>query len=650
MSIAAWVAVLVASMSAPLPAPCLKTVFGPAMAVSEGLPTGNGRLTVATDAHGAIRALRWPGPSYCNHAGGEGLYWVVRVGDAVYRLGDGTIPYEESYEAPDSNTIQGEWTDSRSSLAFRQTVAVHPERDTALVRLEVSGAEGPVRIFWRAGLNPAAGPIPELPFTNWPEGGPRGFAAFTPDEGGTVFHFRPSEQSTAAWKSARALVRRPASEDWASFGTGTWAAYASWNHVAGYQCGREDSLSAAAGQVVRGNLAGQPAAMGRCDSAIEVEPVPVAAGVEASVLLAFGDSHDEARGALRQGLDSGSPALLLDARDYWEAWVRQTRHPEAAGPQALALYDRSLLYLALALDRDSGAAAGRPASYADVDSLHWTRHSAWVVYALDLAGLTESAEALITFQNGLVRRESLPGRPAGSLPAAAFGNGVEGVPHAILDVEAAAWHVAAVQRHAGFLKGARQFLFCQSAWEGVSAAGAFVAAWVDPRTGAPLHSFDAKTCRDARHPRLELCHYMGIGAAVGIGRMADLELPFGLATRLDKLDIALRFRQSGDNATWRGPILPFWREPIERNWRERSGGAPFPSWDAAMADQLREFEAADPVTRAGILADAALNWRAQPDKLAELRPLLGATLAELRPDVLQCAFNIVAANLIYEEP
>lgn len=648
MTFAAWAAILMAALGAP--SPCLQTLFGPAVAVSQGLPTGNGRLTIATDAHGAIRACRWPGPSYCNHAGGDGLYWIVRVGGTAYRLGDGALPYEQSYEAPDSNLIQGEWRCPHSTMTCRQTLAVHPEQDILLVRLEISGVEGPPRVFWRAGLHPAAGPIPELPFTNWPAWGPRGFAAFTPDEGATMVHFRPAAQSAEAWGNAKALVRRPDSEDWASLGEGTWATYASGNRVTGYQCGEEDSLSAAAGQAARGDLAGQPAAVGRCDSAIEVDPVPMEGGFEASVMVAFGNTLEEARQTLAHGLEAGSAALLLDARDYWAAWIRQARRPEAAGPQALAGYDRSLLCLALALDRDSGAAARRPASYADADSLHWTRDAAWMAYALDLAGVTEPAEALMVFQNGLVRRESQPGRPAGSLPAAAFGNGAEGVPRAILDVEAAAWHLAAMRRHADFLKGARQFLFCQSVWPGISAAGTFLAGWTDPRTGAPLHSFDAEACRDARHPRLELGYYMGLDATVSLGRMAGLELPFGLASRYDKLDIALRFRQTGENAAWRGPILPFWREGIERNWRERSGGAPLPSWDVAMADQLREFEAADPVTRAGILADAALTWRAQPDKLAELRPLLGATLSELRPDALQCALNIVAANLIYQGP
>jgi len=229
----------------------------------------------------------------------------------------------------------------------------------------------------------------------------------------------------------------------------------------------------------------------------------------------------------------------------------------------------------------------------------------WTTWAFDLMGMNDAAMRHLAFLGGLVRQEERPECPKGSLPFAAYANGVDAAPAAMLDAQAAASFLWAVAKHAERLSDTERAQFVGERWKTVEMASGFLVNWADPATRLPLPSFRVERLRDGRDDDLLVSAYIGMQSATRLAKWAAVDKPDWRVRQTD-LESLARYRLLDDQNRWK-PADPL------RYWASGLVPRESPAWDEAVTAALKALDTVD--------ADEL------PDRLVAL-----ATLTKTRPD------------------
>jgi hypothetical protein len=547
--------------------------------------SGNGGLTVGVNPHGRITSCRWPSPGYSGQlsyrtsgvdspalgaAPWHGAMWAIRSSDHLFWLtGTRAQGVEQRYAGNAVPVIETRGMAGEGGPAFTQTLFVHPTLDVLAVRIEVESPEPP-KLYWFQNFSPCTRRLPELPLGDWLLDSLNDFAVFAAPGGNTICHFRPKDPGADDWAKARDLAAQAAAPAaWEVFNEGVWIATASPNPVRGFQCGVDGEADSAWAGIESGHLAGRRAAVGACQSALDIEPAAVdgqPGTYAATVWLAFGANRPAVEGLLAQAREKGFDTLRRETEAYWNTWFKATDVSAAAR--------EALLTIALATDRSTGAVVRAPISQPPL-ALVSAQDAAWITVALDEAGHHDAADRLTRFVGGALRAQSRRSMPAGSLPAALYADGTPAASHVLLEADAGAWWVSTVWRHAGFLDAASRLDYLRALWEPVTRATDFFGGWAAPGSDEPLPSFQPERLRDARSITLLLGLFMGFESALRIAREIDQNADPEWQVRQRELDSLLRFRIRDQRTPW--PLDPLFPE-----WLRHIIGESHPVWAARV--------------------------------------------------------------------
>ena len=653
----------------------LEQLFGPA---DISAATGNGGLTVCVNPYGRISGCRWPSPSYhdqldyqtCNGSDSSryltreapdlgvkpwhGVMWGLRVdGETRWLTG---LPWvaTQRYVDPTTPSVETVLRWPGSDLTATQTVFVHPKLDLLIAQVTVQGCRETPTVFWYANFAPCTRLIPELPLADWAFDPLNDFAVFADETGTAVYHFRPRQPGAATWAQAERWASEGAlGRGAASFGEGVWIGYRGAQSVAELQCGTVGSIDSAFRQATEGRLQGDTAAVGQCSACLALIPEQQGESYRATVYVAFGAKRGAVDATLRYAGATGYADLARETRAFWERRVAPATLPASDDERLLDMCRRCLVTIMLAMDRSTGAIVRCPSTQPPL-ALDWPRHGFWTTLALDMAGYRALAEQHTRFYCEAVRRKSARGKPRGSLPSACYANHAEGLPHVVLESQAAAWMLAAFWRHALFLDVEARRAYLESIWDTAELAAEFLVSWADSRTGAPLHSFHADRLRDARSIQLLLDTHMGVDSALSIAGALGRTYPPAWRERRSQLEALVKF--DCISGQWElGEPIPFGLAEVAATVMPVSKHVE-DEWLAALSER-RGYRAA----RA--LCDIALAWRGKPDKLSQLQPLLIPVLdralrnglqtgheetnTPVFPDALTAALAYIAAMVAY---
>ncbi len=627
----------------------------PAPVDATGAPLigGNGGLTVAVDASGRIVVCRWPGPGDANQirrtsyestdGRGCGLAWGIPLPERVLWLGADPQKVTQHYADDAPAIIETKFKLPGTTVAVSQRVFVCPERDVLVAHLVLRNAGKIERVYWSADISPCTRKVPEWPAMNDAFSSLNGFAAYTPDLGKTMIHFRPRNPGSEDWSKAEDLARSTAdrvASEWSSFGEGVWIAYGSPNEVIGFQCGANETGATASAQAGTQDLAGSTSSVGPCDSALALKPKRTGPNATATIIVAFGKDYGTAVGNLNAALERGYGKLAADTDAYWEKRLSAASMPQVDDASLLGVCKRDLLTLLQCMDRRSGAVIRWPAG-SSWSTLDWVRDGAWTTLALDMAGYADLAERHTLFYSGAFRKDGKLGKPYGSLPAALYADGAEGAPHVVLDADAVAWTLGSFWRHASLLEDPARRSYLIKMWDRLTCAADFLVAWTDGRTRQPLYSFDYAACRDGSSPGRLLATYMGMDGALRIAETIGNPPPEEWKRRKRDLDALIRFQCVDKAGMWKSEsVLPFWQPEVTKT--------ELPPWENVIERRLNEAERSDSIS-ISTLCDAALAWQDRPDKLARLKPHFTGFTIPL-PDAVGAAQHFVAASLVYAPP
>jgi len=584
--------------------------------------TGNGGLTVGCDGYGQVTTCTWPSPGFYEqlsrpvHAlGGSrgtqiargGLRWGIQTGERTCWLSGEPWQATTSYPREDSVVLVTTATCSEPAMTATQTLFVHPERDLLVVRLEVEGLSETPTVVWHADFSPCTRLVPELAFADWLLVGLNDFAAFADAREGVIYHFRPERPGSADWDRAANLAARDApTEDWARFSDGVWIGYTTPDRVEEMQCRSTDDGTPAQASSDISLQGADMGAVGQCDSAISIIPEKGDKTFTATVFAAFGRNQAEVKDGLAFAKGQGYEQLLDSCRSYWHEWLKTTSAPATGHEPLDALANRSLLALALATDRMSGATVsspGAPSSFA----LDWPRDGVWVTLAWDFAGRHDLAENHISFYLRALRTHSARGKPSGSLPVACYADQRDGLPHLLLDLEAPAWLLWSIWKHGTFLESESRSAFWRKVWDEVVLCADFLAAWADARTGAPLPAFDPTVLRDSQSANTAMASYLGVDSALRIARALGAPEPESWRSRKSDLDAWIRFGYLHNRDAWRqNDMLTFRLTGILRHEKE--------FWESVADYALADLTARHGAPDAGALCAVAAISQDYPAK------------------------------------
>lgn len=604
--------------------------------------SANGFLTVGVDEGGRARVCRWPSAGYYDHirpnASGEGLGWILRMGDATLRLDEGTWERSSKYADVDSTVCQLQAALTGTPVRATLTTFVHARKDILVSRLVVEGVDTPPVFYWVAGLSPRTQLIPELPFLGELSSMGGGFAVFTPDKGKTMFHFRPMAPGIADWARVEELVPAPAlRSSLAEFGKGVWIGSQMLDEVREFECGQEKGSPLSAREWPPQVLDENEAAPGPGYSVQMVAPNSEKGSFMATAVVAFGEDVSQAETALAYGRERGYDVLLDETRDCWRDRLALATMPTGANAALANACKRDLLTLLQSMDVRTGGIVRAPVgrSWQAVDR---PRAGAWITLALDVAGYGDLADSHTWFYARRLRGNDARGAPAGSLPAALYVNGREALPPIVLESDAVAWMLAAIWRHACLLDEQPRSTYLENQWKSVEQAATFLSDWADTLTREPLPSFSAKKWRDAASTDSLLASFMGMDSALRIAGALKKQIPDEWKNRKLDLDILLRFHCVAEGGRWKADaILPF--------WVCESGEAGLPSWEAVFDASLASVPGDVDAEFLETFCGAAMYWQDRPEKIGQLRLLLDGIQIPFSPDTFLAALHYLGVLL-----
>ncbi|HOZ48641.1 MAG TPA: hypothetical protein PK468_18675 [Candidatus Hydrogenedentes bacterium] len=640
----------------------LERLWGPADATAA---VANGSLAVCVNGTGRLTACHWPSPGYYNQISyrtvsseapllgveaHHGAMWGLRAdGKTSWVTAPPWTARQFSFRAGEVDT-ECRWPDS--DRVVLQRTLVHTDRDILATHIAVKMDGEPAPLIWYADFSPCTRVIPELPVADWLLDAWNDFAAFADGDRPTIYHFRPRDPGSVAWRQAEEWAATGAMGAHASeLGSGVWIGITSDTAVVGLQCGTTDGPDSAFEQAARGVLGGRGAAVGRCNSALMIEPHVEEDAYSASIYVAFGASRAEVDSALEHAVTGGFESMAVGNTVRWWARLAPAALPAMRDPELADLCRRCLIAILGNVDRRSGAIVRAPISQPPL-ALDWPRHGFWIDLALDLAGYHDLVERHTLFYARLLRSRDAPGKPAGSVPAAAYSNGVEALPHMALEPDAVAWILNACWRHARFLESEERQRYLNQMWDPIRQGADFLVSWVDSRSGGPLPAFRPDALRDDSDVSLLLATFLGVDAALRVASEPDRPAPAAWRDRRRELKALILIQCIGQDGRWigEGPV-PFGLEEIAAAVAPPEPGVE-EGWVARLADRRGvEFLQA--------LCELAVAWRGDPGKLARLKPFLRMELPSalarlslgrdaprnpvLAPDALAAAFGYITA-------
>lgn len=539
---------MAAFATGPMP---LDTLFGPSDVTAIA---GNGALTVGINDFGRLALLRWPSPGYSNQISysardaalpskgiprEHGAMWAVRTGGQTLWL---TGPPWKTLEAPggvDDPVLTVRATTPGGEITATQSILVVPGADIVALHLSVTGLSTPPSVYWYQNITPCTRIIPEWPVADWAFPAANDFAAFI-DKHGRIVHFRPERPTASDWDQAERLAEADSLPgEWMSFSPGVYAVTASPQGFLQATCsptGRGDAWN----QVDAGTLMDRRGAWGQCQSAAAVSLARAGDAYETTVLIAFGQDYAGATETLDRFLDRPFALLAAEMRHHWQEWLDTMRLPAPLGSRERALAQRALLTIGMCRDRTTGSVVRSPETQPP-RCLGWPRNGVWISEAFTAAGRDDLARALTAFHAATQRLDATEVRAYGSLPAASYANGVEGVPHLVQDIDATAWFLWEIARRAlGDEPGLRAD-FWRELHPAVTSAADFLVRWTDARSSRPLHAFSPALMRDAQTTDNLVAVYLGMSAAIAIAEGTGLEVPGEWRERRGELRTLVEF-------------------------------------------------------------------------------------------------------------
>ncbi len=621
----------------------METWYGPADAT---VSLGNGRLSVALNGFGRITAAQWPRPGWRDHidyftvasdAGPRslspdmGAMWAMRPGiKSAWLTGAPWRLRNQAYIYPTDAIVETRCA-LRHGTESLQTAFVHHSMDLLVLQVALEKMAARPRLFWFQNFAPCSRTLPELPIAGWALDGANDFAVFWDGPRRRLLHFRPTRPSLAMCARAKGLAEKNAPADaWAALanesrtGDGSvWIGTASPNEVLAWQCGQSGNESSPYAQVSRGALAGDAAAAGQVEAALELRAEEVADRYVATIFVAFGAAPHAVHAILDEALGAGVGAMRAGTIRHWESWYKD-RPGTPWVAQEGGLQRQALLSIKRSTDRESGAIVRAPVVQPPL-GLAWPRAGAWLSLALDMAGFREMAEKNSLFYARHYRREDEPRTPAGSFPVALNANGDEAAPRFLLDSGATAWALSMFWRHAAFVEaGAARRAYLEAVWPAVRAGGAFLATWRYAPTGEPFPAYDASALRDLQNLTQLVETHMGLAAALRIARALAREQPAAWTQAYEAMEAHIRFRfvNNPDAGLVLDPLLSYWLRGVTADspiWEASSG-----SGGEAVALQASPFPA---------ILEGKAGQLPFPDSLEAALTYIAATLKVYSPEV-----------------
>lgn len=609
---------------------------------------GNGKLTVAVDAKGNTLAIQWPAPTGPNQMGPSsdsvprGIDWGVRTDGVTTWLRDDAW----QVDAPSRRDAHGIVTArlAHGDLRATWTQFVSPSSDVLVVQLALEAAPKDAQVCWHANLDPATRSLPEWPWLADIAPARRDFALFAAQQGDALVHFRPDAPASYDWIDAERIRDDGGSfEKWDAFGEGAWLAYAPSNPVP-FACGVASDENAPWQQAAQGALRDTPCAVGDgAASAILLPDTPGSA--QWTVFIAFAKNGNDVLETVRAARTKGFQALRDETRSYWDArtaaWALD-RFPDGPLRDVCA---RGLSTLSIATGQETAAIARAPVDRPPL-AMDIVRHGVWATIALDLAGEHELADRHTQFYAGAVRQKARPAAPTGSIPMALLSDGTEALPHVCLDVEAIGWLLWSIHEHQSLLADTPRRVYLDRMWESTDLAASFLTQWFrDPFT-TPPYSFNPQALRDTPSADLAISAYAGLSSAIEIAEFLNIPRPDWKA-RLGEEEDLVRSYATGDDGTW----LP--NAPLSLGLTGLVSGND-PAWAARMDDALHRIDTMTTPEAVKTLCFAALAWRASPESLARLQPLVEPVFQrvcnEFPADSYYASLAFIAARLAFGSP
>ncbi|MBI2433908.1 MAG: hypothetical protein HYV26_13660 [Candidatus Hydrogenedentes bacterium] len=557
--------------------------------------SGNGRLTLQFDAQGGLVACRWPSPGHPNQLGranvpasqiepvelpgaaGWGVLEASAGAPAKIRWLSGSSRGQTWETAQRNGVVQTRGTFGQLSCEI--TTFAHPQVDLLVSHVRITGAPAPPVLVWYQNFSPCTRLLPEIPLAEETLTGLNDYAAFVGINGRLV-QFRPKAPGRGDWERAEDLIHTASSEkDWMRLGEGVWIA-STTSARRGAFCGFEDSEQNALFQM--SSPSAIAAAVGRVDSAFRVAGVEHEGSFEATVFSGFGSDLQAAKVALNYGEVRGFRSLITETETYRRGGLAASPAP-AGTPEHE--WSEALLCLAAATSADTGAIVERPFA-APPNTWVVPRTAAWATLAYDWAGRSDAAGASVKFLLEAAKT-AWSHLPRGAVPAALLASGQPALPGTLVDVQATAWTLAALQRHSQFLEPpARQQFFNQIEGPAMQ-AGDVLASWIHGGTGDLLPAFDMELLRDAVTQEHRLAAWMGLESAHRLLQSQSKTAPETWTQRQRELETQLRFQVLHGTAPWNvDPLLFAWIEaafPEQRRvWgpvreAEEAATAPLPA-------------------------------------------------------------------------
>jgi GH15 family glucan-1,4-alpha-glucosidase len=333
------------------------------------IPLGNGRLLVAFDRNYAMRDLYYPHVGLENHLMGRPCRIGVRTDAGFSWVGSPGWSVRLAYEQ-DALVSDVKLENEAAGLAISVSDAVEFERPLLVRRFRVKNREDKarqVRVYFH-----------------------HDFEIMESDAGNTA-HFDPRLRGIIHYKRRRYFLLN--------------VVEGGEHGVAEYSTSRKRKLADGDGDPFgeNGRLDQNAIAHGAVDSVIAVT-VDLDPGAEQEfwTFLIAGDRYQDVAADQAFLLSDGCASVVARSRAVSQAWCRKdTARLEGLGPEAAALFRRSLLVLGTQCDHDGGILAANDTDIMgfarDTYSYVWPRDGALVARALDLAGHARTARRFYWF-------------------------------------------------------------------------------------------------------------------------------------------------------------------------------------------------------------------------------------------------------------
>ncbi len=414
---------------------------------------GNGGLTVGLSREGEITLLRWPSPSYYDQINyrtaivgvNEGYHardlqhmgaradmgafagvFVRKETDFAKMLwfrDKNLWEITQGYLTDDDNIIVNQYVAKLSEFSpfgITQQVFVHPDRDVLVVHFSGWSPESAklFRLIYYANLAPCLQKQKYYPLLDWIDDSQNDFAAVYDADHDAIIQFTYSGAELEDLLDYIIAFPYPTDDEVSALleglpelTRGKEAVFVATGFLEGndaYQVGYDMNTGcptdtrydpyleeppyipkSAFAAAESGNLPGEKFSHCTVNFAL-ARDVNAGEYWEATLIMAFGSSYNEAVAALEWAREKGYTSLISETQTYWRDWVSKARLPDTEDEKIIAFSKRALISIKTAMDRDTGAIVASVSTQPPYN-LDWPRDGAFINAALDIAGYVDMA-------------------------------------------------------------------------------------------------------------------------------------------------------------------------------------------------------------------------------------------------------------------